>query len=260
VRVTSTEALNCVRVGCVRYLNSVPLICGYDGPVVFDHPSALAAQLADGLLDVALVPTFKVLFRPRYALVDGVGIVGDGDVFSVFLACKIPLGDVHRIALDPASLTSANLVRVILAEYYGIIPEFVAPGSNEADAELLIGDQAIDYRVTQPKGVELLDLGGEWKRRTGLPFVYAVWAIRPEVQDPKPIADAFRALREYGEKHLDEVIANDSHYTREIRDVYLRKYVRFDIGEAEREGIFRYRALLEKHHRITDAATPLKFV
>ena len=99
---TAWPALSKLRVGCVQYLNAKPLIHGYDGPVVFDHPSALARDLARGALDVALVPIFEALRDPRYLIADGVAIASDGPVFSVFLALRGPLAEVRTIALDPA--------------------------------------------------------------------------------------------------------------------------------------------------------------
>ena len=57
-------ALDGVRLGCVKYLNSRPLICEYDGPVVFEHPSVLATMLFENELDVALVPVFEALRHP----------------------------------------------------------------------------------------------------------------------------------------------------------------------------------------------------
>src|SRR4030095_11618635 len=84
-----------LRLGCVKYLNSRPLIHAYDGPVVFDHPSALARMLAAGQLDTALVPLFETLRTPRYWLVDGVAVASDGPVYSVFLAYRGELRDVR---------------------------------------------------------------------------------------------------------------------------------------------------------------------
>ena len=94
-------ALAALRVGCVQYLNARPLIHGCDAPVVFDHPSGLARDLAAGALDVALVPVFEALRHPRYLLADGVAIASDGPVFSVFLAHRGPLAEA-RLTLSAA--------------------------------------------------------------------------------------------------------------------------------------------------------------
>lgn len=240
----------------MQYLNSKPLIHGYDGDVLLAHPSELARELAAGKLDAALVPAFEFLRDPHYALVDDVAIASTGPVYSVFLAYRGELRDIRRIALDPASLTSANLLRVLLAEFHGLKPEFGAEG----DAQLLIGNQAIDFREQDHPDTHILDLGEEWTRCTGLPFVFAAWAVRPEVGDARAIGDAFRSLKAHGLRHLDEIIAADHTGTPDLRRRYLTTHIRFDLREPEKAGLARYRELLHAHGRITSGLDPLVFV
>jgi predicted solute-binding protein len=246
-------ALHALRIGCVRYLNSKPLIHGYDGAVRLDHPSVLARELAAGQLDAALVPVFEVLRDPRYVLADEVAIACDGPVWSVVLIHPGELHGLRRVRLDPASLTSANLLRVLLAEFHGLHPEF----GPEGDAQLLIGNQAIEYRAQHPAG-RVLDLGEEWLRRTGLPFVFAVWALRPDLPCLSEAAAAFRALKDHGLAHREEIVARDQTATPDFRRRYLTEHIRFDLGPREKQGLARYRELLVKHRLITSAAEPLR--
>ena len=250
------SALRKLRIGCVKYLNSRPLICSYDGPVIFEHPSVLARMLAAGELDVALVPTFEVLRCPRYEIVDGVAVACDGPVFSVILAHHGKLRDVRSVALDPASLTSANLVRVLLAEFHHLRPEFAENG----EARLIIGNQAIEFRLAQEKTGEwnVLDLGEEWKRCTGLPFVFAVWAMRPGMN--KAAADALRMLRRAGLMRVPELVEMETFATVDVRRAYLTQHIQFGIDAGGRTAILKYRELLARHGLIEDATTPLKFV
>ncbi|HEY3899046.1 MAG TPA: menaquinone biosynthesis protein [Chthoniobacter sp.] len=250
-----------LRVGCVQYLNSKPLIHGFGGPVVFDHPSGLARDLAAGKLDVALVPTFEALRSPGYLLADGVGICSDGPVYSVFLAHRTPLAEIKSIALDPASLTSIHLLQVLLREFHGLQPRLLelAAFPAQADAALIIGNQAIDFRQGDKAGYEILDLGEEWKRCTGLPFVFAPWLLRPGVSDAARAAEELRALKEYGLAHLDEIIAaepRDPAFTRR----YLTEHIRFDLGDAEKAGIEKFRELLVKHGFIAEQGAALRYV
>ena len=92
-------ALRKLRIGCVKYLNSRPLICAYDGRVIFEHPSVLARMLAARELDAALVPTFETLRSPNYQLVDNAAIACDGPVYSVILAYRGELSEAQVIAL-----------------------------------------------------------------------------------------------------------------------------------------------------------------
>lgn len=249
------------RVGCVRYLNSKPLIHDYGSDLLLAHPSELARELAADRLDAALVPVFEVLRNPRYTLVDDVAIASDGPVYSVFLALRKPVKEVRTVALDPASRTSAHLLQVLLAEYHGVRVQCGAAAdfSTPADAELLIGNQAIEARDAGLGDVELMDLGAEWKRCTGLPFVYAAWALRPGVSPIARVAEAFRRLKEHGLARREEIVAADPTSTVEFRRQYLFEYIRFGLGEGEKAGLRKYRELLEKHGLIEQNTSPLVF-
>lgn len=251
----SYPALRGLRIGCVQYLNSKPLIHDYDGPVVFDHPSGLARDLAAGRLDAALVPIFEVLREPRYLVADGVAIACDGPVFSVFLAHRGPLAEVRTIALDPASLTSVHLLQVLLAEFHGLRP--ICRDAREcadADAQLLIGNQAIDFRLADRGQHQLLDLGAEWQRCTGLPFVFALWALRRDLPGADAVAEALRALKDAGRAAIAAIVAGDKTHDPGMSTRYLTEHIRFDLGDREKVAIARFGELLVKH-RLLRAAT-----
>ena len=254
-------ALAALRVGCVQYLNARPLIHGCDAPVVFDHPSGLARDLAAGALDVALVPVFEALRHPRYLLADGVAIASDGPVFSVFLAHRGPLAEVRTIALDPASLTSIHLLQVLLAEYHGQHPQLLEFSAfpAAADAVLLIGNQAIDFRERDSGAYRILDLGEEWKRCTGLPFVYAPWLLRADLPNAPAVADELRALKRHGTARIAEIVRTDPHNPA-LTERYLTEHIRFDLGPREKAGIEKFRELLMKHGFIPSSREPLRYV
>lgn len=254
-------ALAALRVGCVQYLNARPLIHGCDAPVVFDHPSGLARDLAAGALDVALVPVFEALRHPRYLLADGVAIASDGPVFSVFLAHRGPLAEVRTIALDPASLTSIHLLQVLLAEYHGQHPQLLEFSAFPADADavLLIGNQAIDFRERDSGAYRILDLGEEWKRCTGLPFVYAPWLLRADLPNAPAVADELRALKRHGTARIAEIVRTDPHNPA-LTERYLTEHIRFDLGPREKAGIEKFRELLVKHGFIPSSREPLRYV
>jgi predicted solute-binding protein len=245
--VTRHPALNAVRVGCVQYLNSKPLIYGCEAPVVFDHPSGLARDLLSGALDVALVPVFEALRNPPWLAVDDVAIACDGPVFSVFLAHHGPLSEVRRIALDPASRTSVHLLQVLLAEFHDLRPEYVAADDPAADALLLIGNQAIDFRTAYSDGWHFLDLGEEWQRCTGLPFVFALWLMRPTLPNAAAIAGELRSIKRDGVAHIPEIVGADTTHDPAVSTRYLTHHIRFDCGTREKAGLDKYGDLLEKH-------------
>lgn len=236
-----------VRIGCVKYLNARPLVRGLEANVVLDHPSALCAQLARGQLDVALVSSFEFLRNPIYRIVDGVSISSDGPVYSVGVAHRGEFDQVTNIALDPAAETSGNLLRCLLADL-NLKPSIGSTSSplNES-ARLLIGDQAIRFRQRHADNFRFWDLGEQWRKLRRVPFVYALWLIRPEVQDAKAIAERLRALRDQNMADLDRLIARETEFDHEFCHRYYRENLRFSFGDEEKKGLLAFAELCQKH-------------
>ncbi len=272
-----------LRIGCVKYLNARPLIRGWSGEVEFDHPSALCERLANGELDVALVSSFEFLRNPIYRIVDDVSISSDGPVYSVVVAHRYEISKIDEIELDPASETAVNLLRCLLGELglnphlkqrstgifpvgpAAVSPAVVKPGSA-GRAQLLIGDQAIRFRQKHADEFQFWDLGEQWNKLMGLPFVYALWLIRPEVADPKLIANRLRVLRDENLENLDHVIAEvvagvglsrrsskakaddpgDPEITRQFLSAYYHEHLRFSFGKAAKEGLRTFAQLCAK--------------
>jgi len=257
--------LNALRIGCVKYLNARPLIRGWAGEVDFDHPSALCKRLADGELDVALVSSFEFLRNPIYRIVDDVSISSDGPVYSVVVAHYGDISEIKEIELDPASQTAVNLLRCLLAKL-GLRPRLVSSvlgstgcqpivsGSlpDKASARLLIGDQAIRFRQERSSESQFWDLGEQWKNLIDLPFVYALWLIRPEVGGAKTIAHRLRALRDQNLTNLDRLIAAERDFDSQFCSCYYREHLRFSFGEKEKKGLRTFADLCEKHGLLED--------
>jgi chorismate dehydratase len=252
--------LHSLRIGCVKYLNARPLIRGCPGGIEFDHPSVLCERLAKGELDVALVSSFEFLRNAIYRIVDDVSISSDGPVYSVVVAHRGNVSDIKEIELDPASQTAVNLLRCLLAELElnprlvrsvlgsaGCQPVVSGSLPDTASARLLIGDQAIRFRQEQASGFHFWDLGEQWKKLVGLPFVYALWLIRPEVRNAKTIANRLRALRNENLADLDRLIAAETEFDHQFCARYYRKHLRFSLGEEEKEGLKTFANLCAKH-------------
>ncbi len=246
-----------VRVGCVKYLNARPLIRGWPGKVEFDHPSALCQRLAKGQLDVALVSSFEFLRNPIYRIVDDVSISSDGLVYSVVVAHRGEFSNIEEIELDPASETAVNLLRCLLAELGSAARLTGAvPGSAGSSlARLIIGDQAITFRQNHADEFQFWDLGEQWKKLTGLPFVYALWLIRPEVPDAKSIAERLRGLRDQNLADIPVIVSdavtdiadNKQEITQEFLDRYYNEHLRFRFGSREMQGLQTFADLCAKH-------------
>ena len=257
------DALKGLRIGCVAYLNARPLIEAYHGPVVLGHPAALATALVRGDLDVALVPVYEALRQPAFRRVDGVSISARGPVWSVFVAYRGALDDVRTVYLDPASLTSAHLCKAIFAEWGASVPDYLPlarGGGSDSAAQLLIGNQAIEFRERYGSEFQYLDLGEEWTRRTGLPFVFAVWLMRPEIPRSEQVARAFRTIARQGERAIPHIVARHSEFSAEFATRYLTRHIRFGLGDAEKQAMTRFRELLWTHRLLPAGESPLHFV
>jgi chorismate dehydratase len=252
--------LKSLRIGCVKYLNAQPLIRGWPGEVDFDHPSALCNKLARGELDIALASSFEFLRNPVYQVVDAVSISSAGPVYSVVVAHRGEISEIEEIELDPASETSAKLLRCLLAEL-GLNPRLVPNGEfNKSarrdvlgsagcqpavagslpatpNARLLIGDQALRFRQRHAGEFHFWDLGEQWNKLVGLPFVYALWLIRPEVPDSKPLADRLRKLRDKNLADIDRLVADEKEFDHDFCRRYYRENLRFNFGEKEKAGL-----------------------
>jgi chorismate dehydratase len=247
------------RVGSVGYLNAAPLVRGIENEIIIATPARLAEMLQKDELDAGLVSITEVLFRERYDVLDGIAIASLGEVKSVLLGRRRPLEETKEIFCDTASLTSVNLLRVLLAER-GLKPEFKPlPGYESAaklDAVLLIGDPALDFLRAQT-GHEIMDLGAEWLELTGLPFVYAVWALRRGVENGR-LRRQLREARDFGLDTLDSIILSRTEYDYEFRKDYLGWHIHYHLGTDEKRGLAKFIELLRKHG--TDPLFEPKFV
>jgi chorismate dehydratase len=252
------DSLAPFRVGSVEYLNAVPLTRGIEDQIVFATPARLAELLRRDELDAALVSITEVLLNDRYDILDGIAIASLGEVYSVLLAHKKPLKEAKEIFCDTASLTSVNLLKVLLAER-GLKPEFKPLENYKAAAEkdfvLLIGDRAIDFqrqsRRSEAKADastshEIFDLGAAWFELTNLPFVYAVWALRRGVEN-KALRRLLRETKGFGMETLEVIIRNHPAYDLDFRKDYLGWQVHFHLAQDEKRGIAKFCELLHKH-------------
>lgn len=236
------------RIGAVPYLNARPLIHGLGREISLEVPSRLAERFAAGELDVALLPVFEAVAGARATIVEGAAIASRGEVFSVFLAHRAPLAELETITLDPASRTSNHLLQCLLAEFHGLEPEYVA---EPVEARLLIGDAALKFRRERAgTDWQFLDLGAEWLRVTGLPFVFACWVLRAEVADAGALAGALREAKRRGLVARGRIAAEfeDAAFV----ERYLTENIRFDLGAEEKQAIALFAALLRKHGLVAE--------
>jgi chorismate dehydratase len=240
-----------VRIGAVNYLNTKPLICDLQllapqAELILEVPSRLAELLADGQLDVALIPVIEYFRAGCYSIVPNIAIASRGPVLSVTLFSRVAWSKIRRVALDAGSRTSAALTQIILSQRYGVSAEITSLPMDrdaeeiDADAVLLIGDRAM--RACLPGFAHAFDLGQEWFDWTALPFVYAVWAVREGV-DLRGVDEALRLAKQRGLDRTGPIahmqaprLGLDAGFCRR----YLSNILHFDLGPREQAGLHHY--------------------
>ena len=235
------------KVGSVPYLNAVPLTRGLEEQIRFAPPSELARLLQADELDAALVSLTEVLLHDRYDILDGIAVASLGEVQSVFVAHRQPLAEMREIHCDTASLSSLNLLKVLLAENgwrpeLRPLPDYAS--ARSLDNVLLIGNPAIEFARSSPPH-EIWDLGEAWFDLTKLPFVYAVWALRRIPNEV--LRRRLREARAFGMDTLDYIISSRTEFDLDFRKDYLGWHIHYHLGADERRGIARFIELLRKH-------------
>jgi chorismate dehydratase len=232
-----------MRVGRIPYINCYPVYGGVDrGLVPLDAtlvngvPTVLNRMMAAGQLDVSVVSAVEYARdSERYLLLPELAISCDGPVRSVMLFSTKPAEDLtgDRVLVSRSSMTSVHLLELLFEHVWRSTPTFV-PGNAEAEAvsaradddvaaRLVIGDAALmlqsaEHPVARGHGRAypyVYDLGTEWKRWTGLPFVFAVWVAQRStpVEHALQVHGALIRSRDWGLQHLDELSAQASHAT-----------------------------------------------
>lgn len=231
------------RIACVGYTNAWPLTRRLD-PAKFDVvgcvPSMAARLLKSGEADIGLVPV-GALFEGDYRIAPGFCIGCDGDVASVLLVSETPVSEWTEVVLDGESRTSVILAQILLRGPLGR-PDLkvrpVDPGTGAFHAQgtvgaVVIGDAA---RNLPERLTHRVDLGRVWKEWTGLPFVFAVWAGRPDLD-----AEAIAGIREAGRLGLI-----DRESAPEADRAYLMQNIRYELDDRALMGLFRFVALAQQ--------------
>ena len=242
------------RIGAVGYLNTRPLVHGLAGDarlaIRFDVPSRCAALLHDGDVDLGVIPSIEYL-RGDYRIVPGVAIASWGEVESVALFTRVPLDEIRSVALDTSSRTSAALLRILCVERFGIAPAVRAARRptcaamlEACDAALLIGDPAL-YADPVEHGAWKIDLGAEWSTHTGLPFVWAFWAGRPDAVDGEicgaPAGREDRGVSSRSTRSPATTPRGDTAREEKAR-AYLRHNMKYDLQEPHVQALRRFYA------------------
>ncbi|MDX2019369.1 MAG: cyclic dehypoxanthinyl futalosine synthase [Deltaproteobacteria bacterium] len=240
-----------IRLAAVSFLNSRPITyalergqgrMGEKFDLRYELPSRCADLLAQGEADLALLPSASyAAISDDLRIVPGIAVAGKGPVRTVLLVGQVPWERMDVIGTDSASRTSATLVQLLTRDR-GLSPRFettthahimdTVVGTRGA---LMIGDPAF---IAAERFPYVYDLGQEWTKWVGLPFVYAVWAGRPGAIDAEGVKLLQESLR-LGLQHRAEIArgwAENSHLTPEACESYLQHNIRYQLGAEELSG------------------------
>jgi len=269
------------RIGMVNYINTAPVYEVWkeqsyspEWLITEAPPSTLNRMLAADELDLGFVSSYEYAARPeKYQILADLSISATGPVGSVFLFSTVePVElDDKLVLMTGQSDTSVCLVRIILEEFFKVRPRYISGevfGPRKPDSEpaaiLAIGDEALRLKVENTYPVQM-DLAEFWNRKTGLPFVFAVCAVREKfltsnAETVREIRQAFLYCRSRGLEQLPEIcerVARRIPMDCEACSLYLRA-MEYDLGPAKQKALEKFFTLLIRRGEADAAALPLK--
>lgn len=233
-----------MKVGAVSYLNTRPLIYGFergmmkdDLELVIDYPAKIAKMLLEGSIDIGLVPVVTIP-QLNFSNVFSRYCIGcDGPVASVGLFSDVPISQVERVLLDFESRTSVELLLILLKEYWEVRPQLVDTSKGYTSeisgttAGLVIGDRALKQR-----GINryTFDLGETWKKLTGLPFVFASWISNKSLSDD--FITAFEEATALGLSHVEEIV-KDNPFSEYDLHKYYTENISYEMDDRKQDAL-----------------------
>lgn len=274
---TTTRQVN---IGMVKYLNTAPIhekwkqtVHRPDWTMIEAAPSVLNRMLDQGGIDLGFVSSFEYAASPeRYQIMAGLSISANGPVGSVFLFSHLPMEQLDRapVLLTSQSQTSVSLVKIILEDFHGVRPRYaqgdVLLDCQDYQAVLAIGDDALRL-VDSSTYLYQFDLGDIWKRHTGLPFVFAVCAVRNDfaASHPEQLSAIHRELlrcRDEGKADLPE-ICRISALRIPMSEKKCYEYltaIEYDLEAKKRKALESFFTYLIKRGEVSPRALPLKIL
>jgi len=241
-----------MRIAAIRYINTLPLIFGLqnrnDHDLILDTPSACFHKLISNEVDVALIPVWGTQMHSDVRAIPNLGIAANKQTESVFLYSNKPLNKIQTVAVDPASLTSVNLLKIILHMQYQNQPQLVTSNASDirdrlksCNAALVIGDAAI---LTTVPGCNRWDLAAEWYAMTKLPFIFAVWGSlrRLTSSEQEVFQKSFLEAQTAPERVIDQA-CKMLPVDREFVKRYYNLDLHYQLTPNDYQGFSRYLAL-----------------
>lgn len=264
-----------IRITASTYLNSAPLVYAFNQGTQQKEcdffadtaPARCANMLRTNLVDVALIPSIEYQRIDNVSIVPNISIAAKEQVVSVILVAQQPIERLKRIALDTSSRTSVALVRILLEHYYRLQPDYQdhAPNIkemlNHCEGAVIIGDPAM---LIEHNNYYVYDLAAEWRKFTGRPFVFALWAANSRLAPPllAQIVTRCKQAKAEGINLVNEIIHIYSK-TLGLSENYLLNYltksITYNLDEDDQQGLALFYQLAYQYQLI-EQLKPLVFL
>lgn len=244
------------RISIVSYTNTLPFKYGITESgllnnkvaLEYDIPSVCAQKLIDGKVDIGLVPVAILPQLSSYHMVSRYCLGCNGEVDTVKLYSEVPLEEIGEVLLDYQSRSSVSLVQVLSRLFWKIAPTFVQAEEgfekkiNGKTAAVVIGDRCFDMNG---RFACEHDLAGEWKKYTGLPFVFAAWVSNKKLDDE--FVQGFERALEFGLDHIGEAVRKHVSADRqELVLTYLTERINYRFDADKRRSMEHFLSLLSQ--------------
>jgi chorismate dehydratase len=246
------------RVGHIQFLNCVPIYWGLmhsgallDLELIKDSPERLSERLVAGELDISPISFVEFLrHSDELVVLADVAVGSDGPVMSCNLVSQLPFDQLEgeRLALGSTSRTTIQLAQLLLREKFRVNPHYytcppdLSIMMQEAPAAVVIGDVALRAALYEAprRGLRVLDLGAAWKDWSGLPMVFAVWAVRKDylLAHPQLVREVHRSFlrsRDLAVESVDKVAAQVARWEEFDAEVLERYFTTLDFSFGPRQ-------------------------
>ena len=216
-----------------------------DIELILDYPANLVKALKSDQIDIGLIPVATLLGFDSYQIVSDYCIGTEGEVASVAVFSEVPMDEIETVILDYQSRTSVMLCKILFENHWKKDIRFVNATDESyiqqikgSVAGLVIGDRALKIRN---KFNYIYDLGLGWKEMTELPFVFAAWVAKKNL-DPDFLT-AFNDSNKAGIEAIEHVCGlwNFPEYS---LATYFNINISYHLDESKRQGMHQFLDLI----------------